>query len=107
MHQLRIFHLIVTRGSDETLVFRREGELLAIPTLPVLPVDTVGAGDAFAGCFAARRAQGDTLEKALRAANCAGALTTLGAGAQNPMPDRERVDQHLLYLSNSNPHTLS
>jgi len=99
MHQLRIANLIVTRGSDETLVFRREGEPLTIPTLPVLPVDTVGAGDAFAGCFAARLARGETLVEALSAANCAGALTTLGAGAQEPMPDRERVDQHLAYLS--------
>jgi len=100
MHQLRIAHLIVTRGSDETLVFRRDGDTLSIPTLPVLPIDTVGAGDAFAGCFAARLAQGHSLIDALCAANCAGALTTLGAGAQDPMPDRERVDQHLVYLSN-------
>jgi len=99
MHQLRISHLIVTRGRDDTLVFRREGEPLSIPTLPVLPIDTVGAGDAFAGCFAARLASGDTLTDALRAANCAGALSTLGGGAQKPVPDREKVDQHLLYLT--------
>jgi ribokinase len=102
MHQLRIANLIVTRGADETLVFRREGEILSLPTLPVLPIDTVGAGDAFAGCFAARLAQGEPLTDALRAANCAGALATLGAGAQNSIPDRERVDQHLVYLSTPN-----
>lgn len=102
MHQLRIANLIVTRGADETLVFQREGETLSIPTLPVLPVDTVGAGDAFAGCFAARIAQGEALTDALRAANCAGALATLGAGAQDSIPDRERVDQHLVYLSTPN-----
>lgn len=102
MHQLRIANLIVTRGADETLVFRREEEPLSIPTLPVLPIDTVGAGDAFAGCFAARLAQGESLTNALRAANCAGALATLGAGAQDSIPDRERVDQHLVYLSTPN-----
>lgn len=99
MHQLRIAHLIVTRGADDTLVFRREGAPLAIPTLPVLPIDTVGAGDAFAGCFAARLAEGIPLTEALCAANCAGALTTLGVGAQDPIPDRELVDKHLVYLS--------
>ncbi|NLT69286.1 MAG: ribokinase [Verrucomicrobiaceae bacterium] len=97
MHQLRIAHLIVTRGAEDTLVFRREGAPLAIPTLPVLPVDTVGAGDAFAGCFAARLAEGATLTAALCAANCAGALATLGVGAQDSIPDREQVDAHLLY----------
>jgi ribokinase len=99
LHELRIEHLIVTRGGDDTLLFTRTGESLTIETLPVLPVDTVGAGDAFAGCFTARIAAGDTLEDAIRAANCAGALTTLGAGAQNPIPDREKVDQHLDHLS--------
>lgn len=99
LHQLRIEHLIITRGADETLVYRREGGILSIPTLPVLPIDTVGAGDAFAGCFTARLAAGESLIDALHAANCAGALTTLGAGAQNPMPDRERVNLHLEHLN--------
>ncbi len=99
MHELRVEHLIVTRGGDDTLVFTRTGDSFSIETLPVLPIDTVGAGDAFAGCFTARIAGGDNLEDAIRAANCAGALTTLGAGAQNPIPDREKVDQHLDHLS--------
>lgn len=99
LHELRVEHLIVTRGGDETLVFTRAGESYSVEILPVLPVDTVGAGDAFAGCFAARLAGGASPEEAIRAANCAGALTTLGAGAQNPVPDREKVDQHLEHLS--------
>ncbi|MEX2577910.1 MAG: ribokinase [Verrucomicrobiales bacterium] len=99
MHELRIDHLIVTRAEDDTLVYRRTGEPFEVPTLPVLPIDTVGAGDAFAGCFAARIASGESLDVALRAANCAGALATLGAGAQNPMPDRAKVDRHLEHLA--------
>lgn len=85
--------LIVTRGSESTLVFA-PAETLAVPTLPVLPIDTVGAGDAFAGCFAARIAGGESLEESIRAANCAGALATLGSSAQEPLPDRGQVDQH-------------
>ena len=85
--------LVVTRGSGSTLVFAPE-DTLAVPTLPVLPIDTVGAGDAFAGCFAARIAGGESIEEAVRAANCAGALATLGSGAQEPLPDRNQVDQH-------------
>lgn len=99
LHELRVEHLIVTRGASDTLVFSRTGESFSVETLPVLPVDTVGAGDAFAGCFTARIALGETLKNAIRAANCAGALTTLGSGAQNPIPDREKVEQHLDHLS--------
>lgn len=95
IHERRIQNLIITRGSETTLVYTREGDFFEVEPLPVLPIDTVGAGDAFAGCFAARIAEGASVEDAVRAANCAGALTTLGGGAQNPIPDREKVDQHL------------
>lgn len=90
---MRIQGLIVTRGSDPTLVIAAEDAFEA-PTLPVVPVDTVGAGDAFAGCFTARLAEGESLRDAVLAANCAGALTTLRAGAQEAIPDRDWVDQH-------------
>lgn len=100
MEELRVAHLIVTRGGEDTLFFSAEGSHLVIPVLPVLPVDTVGAGDAFAGCFTARIALGEDLGAALRAANCAGALTTLGAGAQDPIPDRSQVDRHVQFLEN-------
>jgi ribokinase len=90
---LRVRGLIVTRGSDPTLVIGPE-QAFEAPTLAVVPVDTVGAGDAFAGCFAARMGRGETLWEAVLAANCAGALTTLRPGAQMPIPDRETVDRH-------------
>jgi len=90
---LRVRNLVVTRGSDSTQVITAE-DAFEVPTMAVVPVDTVGAGDAFAGCFAARMAAGEALRDAVLAANCAGALTTLGSGAQRPIPDRVRVDQH-------------
>lgn len=99
LHELRVEHLIVTRGGDDTLVFTRTGDTSSVETLPVLPIDTVGAGDAFAGCFTARIAEGASLDEAIRAANCAGALTTLGSGAQNPVPNRDEVNRHLDHLS--------
>lgn len=98
LHELHIAHLIITRGSKDTIVFSPGGNSIKVPTLPVLPVDTVGAGDAFAGCFAARITSGESLDAAVKAANCAGALTTLGRGAQDPIPDRERVNQHVEHL---------
>jgi len=98
LHELRVEHLIITRGGDSTLVYGRSIDPFDVPTLPVLPIDTVGAGDAFAGCFTARIAAGEALEPALQAANCAGALATLGAGAQDPVPDRNQVDRHIAQM---------
>jgi ribokinase len=83
----RISRLIVTHGAKPTLCFSGD-ECVEVPTLPVRPVDTVGAGDAFAGTFAARQAEGLDFISAVRLANCAGALTTLKPGAQEATPTR-------------------
>jgi len=80
--------LVWTRGSASTLCWDGEG-WIETPSLRVRPVDTVGAGDAFAGALAAALARGEALREALAWANAAGALTTLGEGAQEAMPGRE------------------
>jgi ribokinase len=81
----RIERLIITRGAKPTLCVSA-ASYLKVPTLKARPVDTVGAGDAFAGTFAARRARGADVVSAIRYANCAGALATLKAGAQEAIP---------------------
>jgi 2-dehydro-3-deoxygluconokinase len=63
-----------------------------IATHPVTPRDTVGAGDTFAGTLAARLAEGADWDLAVRCANVAAALSTLGSGAQSPIPRREAVE---------------
>lgn len=84
-------NLIVTQGALPTL-WVASGGVQSIPTHPVQPQDTVGAGDAFAGTLAARLAEGASWREAIAAANVAAALTTLGAGAQTPIPRRAEVD---------------
>ncbi len=71
---------------------------LEVPTLPVNPIDTVGAGDAFAGTFVALRAEGADLLTAIRYANCAGALATLKPGAQEAIPTRAATEKALRHL---------
>jgi ribokinase len=77
--------LVITRGAEPTVCVTEEG-WLEVPALKVKPVDTVGAGDAFAGAFAAHRVKGADLLTAIRYANCAGALATLKPGAQESIP---------------------
>lgn len=99
IHEMRVEVLVVTRGAASTLVYTREGEHFEIDVMPAIPVDPYGAGDAFVGCLAARLAAGEPIETAVCAANCAGALATLGLGAQGPIPDRSAVEQHLSHLT--------
>ena len=54
-------------------------------------VDATGAGDCFAGSLLVRRCQGDDWAAAVRYANVAAALSTLGYGAVDPLPRAEQV----------------
>lgn len=62
-----------------------------VAALRVDAVDATGAGDCFAGSLLARRCQGDDWADAVRYANVAAALSTLGYGAVNPLPRAEQV----------------
>jgi ribokinase len=95
--QCLVGHLIITRGAQPTVCLSAT-EYLQVPTLKVQPVDTVGAGDAFAGTFVACRAKGLDLLSAIRLANCAGALTTLKPGAQEAIPTRAATQRALRVL---------
>jgi ribokinase len=86
----RCRQMIITRGGDPTLVITASG-ILNIAPPQVIPVDTVGAGDAFAGAFAVASASGMPLEEAIRFANAAGALATRGRGAQPSIPKRDAI----------------
>src|SRR4029077_20137660 len=93
--------LIITRGAKSTVYITPAG-FGEVPTYSVKPVDTVGAGDAFAGTFAARRAEGMDIVSAIDYANCAGALATLKRGAQEAIPTIGETEQALQKLSRRN-----
>lgn len=83
----RIGHLIITQGAQPTTHVSAAG-VQSIPTFPVEPCDTVGAGDTFAGVLASRLAASAAWETAIWEANVAAALSTLALGAQEGMPTR-------------------
>jgi ribokinase len=84
--------LVVTRGNAGAIAYLSDGRSIQVPTLKIVPVDTTGAGDTFAGVLAAGLDQGLPLAAALRRASAAAALTCLVVGAQPAMPDRTAID---------------
>ena len=100
----RVTNLLLTRGARSTFCLS-PGACFEVPTLRVRPVDTVGAGDAFAGAYAAKRAQGVDFAMAVRHANCAGALATLKTGAQEATPGRAETERALRRLTPNRPVT--
>ncbi len=92
--KLRVERLVLTRGARSTVAVT-DGACRIIPTVRVKPVDTVGAGDTFAGACAVFLAAGVPFEEAVLRANAAGAAATLKPGAQEAMPTRSAVERLL------------
>ncbi len=88
LQEARSRQLVITRGAESTLHVTKGGLVEYVPP-KVLPVDTVGAGDAFAGAFAVASSEGQA--HAVAFGNAAGALATQKAGAQPSIPSREAI----------------
>lgn len=84
--------LLITRGGDGA-EYRdlTAGTVHRQAAFPVNPVDTTGAGDTFAGYFAAVLDRGDTIPAALRLAAGAAALKVTRPGAGDAIPGMEEV----------------
>jgi ribokinase len=83
--------VVLTLGARGVALYDGGGiELLAPHAVEC--IDSVGAGDAFCGAFAAKLARGATLAEAARYGNAAGALACTRAGAEPSMPTAAEVE---------------
>lgn len=82
--------LITLAGAGAVLV-SADGDR-SFAAIPVTPVDTTAAGDAFAGYLGAALALGADLPAAIRLAMAAGALAVTRRGASPSIPARADVD---------------
>jgi len=85
-------NIIITRGEGGCIF---PGLDIMIDGLPVTPVDTTGAGDAFCAGFIYSLLSGNSPEKALHFANTAAALSTTTYGAMDSMPTCREVESAL------------
>ena len=67
-----------------------------VPPMSVDAVDSVAAGDAFAGGLTVALCEGKSFVEALRFGAAAGALAVTKAGAQDAMPHRREVEELLM-----------
>lgn len=81
---------IVTLGAAGCIAVGPD-EAWRVPALPVQPVDTTGAGDAFVGVLAAWLDGGAPLREALAAASVAAALSCERVGAQTAQPVKPTI----------------
>lgn len=87
--------VVITRGADGTIV--HDGRMACtVPAMRVdRVVDTVGAGDTFAGALAVAVTEGADLAAAARFANGAAAIAVTRMGAQASMPMRTELEEYL------------
>ena len=88
-------HVIITLGH-RGCYFRDAQHSLYFPAAKVTPVDTTGAGDAFAATLVSYLSDGRELTEAIRYATVAAGLSTARQGVPNSLVDQESIE---LYLS--------
>ena len=87
--------VIVKMGALGVVYATQSGEKDFVPAFSITAIDTVAAGDAFNGGFAAALIQDLPLAEAVRWGAAAGALSATKAGAQPSMPTRAEFDRFL------------
>jgi ribokinase len=88
--RFRIPTVIVTLGGRGAVALDERGTRHRPPwSVPV--VETIGAGDAFAGVLASELARGRHLDEALSLANAAGALAVTRPGAHDALPTGAQI----------------
>ena len=81
--------LAITLGSWGAAVVSSDGRVERVPAIPVTPVDTTGAGDAFVGAFAYGLAAGLDELTAVRLAIACASDSVTREGTQSSYPLRE------------------
>ena len=87
--------VIVTLGEQGVVALDNRG-VCHLSAWPVTVVETIGAGDAFAGVLASELARGRELDEALPLANAAGALAVTRPGAHDSLPTDAQIHAFLV-----------
>ncbi len=95
LQQRGVKNVVITLGSRGALLIDEAGETAHLPAEKVEAVDTVGAGDAFAGSLAFFAAAGFDLRDSIRRAVAIATLSVLKPGAMASFPFAREI-QHLL-----------
>jgi 2-dehydro-3-deoxygluconokinase len=95
-HALGVPVALITCGSNGTFLSVTPEASVSLPVVPATEIaDSTGAGDSFAGTFAARYALGDALLDAARLGMAAASLSLAGVGGTGYVPDLATTRAHL------------
>ncbi|HDG1676412.1 TPA: carbohydrate kinase [Kluyvera ascorbata] len=99
LHDQGIRYVTVTCGNRGTWVSHQSGLQELVPSIPVMAIDSTGAGDAFIGALLQQLAQPECefanpqhILRAVRWANICGALTCTHFGAIDGIPYADEIE---------------
>ena len=87
--------VLITLGKEGALLVDESGARRFPGVVVTEVVDTSGAGDCFTGALAVALAEGQGIERAVKFASAAAAISVTRAGAQPSLPYRNEVDRKL------------
>ena len=88
--------VIITQG-DGPIIFKNSSERIRQFQPPkVQPIDTVGAGDTFAGTFATALSTKKSITDSIRYAGIAASISVTKPGAQGAMPTKKEIESFVI-----------
>jgi ribokinase len=90
---LGVPNVIVKMGSQGCLVYQN-GQSTLVDSLKVKALDTVGAGDCYAGAIASALVDSDDLVAAAKFATVAAGIKVSRTGGQNAIPTLQEVENY-------------
>lgn len=88
-----VVNVIITLGSEGSLILNEDREFHFIESRKVDAVDTTAAGDVYNGALCVALSEGKSLIEAARFATLASSIAVTRMGAQSSIPTRDEVDQ--------------
>ena len=88
--------VIITRGAQTVLYKHLTDPIKQFQPPKVQAIDTVGAGDTFAGTFAASLLNNESLHNSIQFASVAASISVTKPGAQGAMPTKKEIESFVI-----------
>ncbi|MCI0478304.1 MAG: PfkB family carbohydrate kinase, partial [Anaerolineales bacterium] len=90
--------IILKQGADGATAYSANDLPIHVPALPITPVDTTGAGDAFDAGFLREYVRGASLADCMRMGVVCGGLSTTARGGIGALPTLTEANEWLAKL---------
>ncbi|MFA0084390.1 ribokinase [Vibrio sp. 10N.261.51.F12] len=97
IHALGVETVIIKMGGNGCLLFKNDKSTF-IPALKVDAVDTVGAGDCFAGALASHLSDDVAIEDAIKFAQVVAGIKVTRFGGQDALPSMTEVEDKMIAI---------